>query len=229
MIDGATILIVEDDPAMRAGLKDNLEIEGYRVLSAGTVREGRAAALQNDPDLILLDLMLPDGDGMSLCRELRSNGMHCPIILLTARGEETDKLAGFKGGADDYVVKPFSLSELLARIHARLRGAAGSREGEEIVRVGMCVMDFRRHQLTRDGALLRVSAKELDLLRYLVQHRGMVISRETLLTEVWQHQRDVETRTVDNFIVRLRRKIEVDPSQPRFLVTIHGSGYKLVE
>lgn len=229
MSAGATILVIEDDPAMRAGLKDNIEIEGYRVLCAGTVREGRAAALRDDPDLIVLDVMLPDGDGVALCRELRANGIRRPIILLTARGEEADKVSGLKGGADDYVVKPFSLSELLARIHARLRGAVDTREEPEIARAGMCVVDFRRQRLTRDGVELKASARELDLLRYLVRHRGEVVSRETLLTEVWRHQREVETRTVDNFIVRLRRKIEADPGQPRFLVTVHGSGYRLVE
>lgn len=214
---------------MRAGLRDNLEIEGYRVLCAGTVCEGRALALRDDPDLIVMDVMLPDGDGMSLCRELRANGVSHPIILLTARGEEADKVTGLKGGADDYVVKPFSLSELLARIHARLRRASDMREEPEIARAGLCVADFRRQRLTRDGVELKVSARELALLRYLVRHRGAVVSRETLLTEVWRHQREVETRTVDNFIVRLRRKIEADPGQPRFLITIHGAGYKLVE
>lgn len=229
MSAGARILVIEDDPAMRAGLKDNLEIEGYRVLCAGSAREGRAAALREDPDLILLDVMLPDGDGMALCRELRANGMLRPVILLTARGEDADKVAGLKGGADDYVVKPFSLGELLARIHARLRGAAPARGEPELARVGMCLADFRRQRLTRDGVELKTSAKELELLRYLVRHRGEVVSRETLLTEVWGHRREVETRTVDNFIVRLRRKIEADPAQPRALVTVHGSGYRLVE
>ena len=225
----ATILIVEDDPAMLAGLKDNLEIEGYRIKTASTVRQGRATALRDKPDLIVLDVMLPDGDGVSLCRELRAQGLKQPIIMLTARGEEMDKVQGFEGGADDYIVKPFGLRELLARIHAQLRRHTGGGHMQGAVAVGVVTVDFRRHHMSRDGVLLEVSAKELELLRYLVQRRGEVVSRETLLTEVWGHQREVATRTVDNFIVRLRKKIEVDPAVPHYLITVHGSGYKLVE
>jgi len=229
MTESATILVVEDDPAMLAGLKDNLEIEAYKVLTATNVRQGRVAALQGQPDLIVLDVMLPDGDGVSLCRELRAQGLQQPIIMLTARGEEMDKVVGFEGGADDYIVKPFGLRELLARIHAQLRRHSGMGHITGPVAVGMAVVDFRRHQLSRDGVSLEVSAKELELLRYLVQHRGVVVSRDTLLSEVWGHQREVATRTVDNFIVRLRKKIEADSADPHYLITVHGSGYKLVE
>ena len=225
----ATILVVEDDPAMIAGLRDNLEVEGYRLLTANSVRQGREVALRCKPDLILLDVMLSDGDGVSLCRDLRAHGLRQPIIMLTARGEEVDKVQGFEGGADDYIVKPFGLRELLARIHAQLRrhGSAGRLVGP--VMVGMAVVDFKRHQLSRDGQSVEISAKELELLRYLALHRGEVVSRDNLLAEVWGHQREVATRTVDNFIVRLRKKIEADPGDPRFLITVHGSGYKLVE
>lgn len=225
----ATILVIEDDPAMIAGLKDNLEIEGYRLLTANSVRQGREAALQGKPDLILLDVMLPDGDGVSLCRDLRAHGLQQPIIMLTARGEETDKVQGFEGGADDYIVKPFGLRELLARIHAQLRRHSGGGQPQGPLAVGKAVVDFKRHQLSRDGELLEISAKELELLRYLAAHRGEVVSRDRLLTEVWGHQREVATRTVDNFIVRLRKKIEADPADPRYLITVHGSGYKLIE
>jgi len=225
----AAILVIEDDPAMIAGLKDNLEIEGYRIMTATNVRQGRVAALQGKPDLIVLDLMLPDGDGVSLCRELRAQGLQQPIIMLTARGEEMDKVLGFESGADDYIVKPFGLRELLARIHAQLRRHSGTEQMLGPVAVGMAVVDFRRHQLNRDGVLQEVSAKELELLRYLVLHRGEVVSRETLLAEVWGHQREVATRTVDNFIVRLRKKLEADPADPHYLITVHGSGYKLIE
>jgi len=225
----ATILVIEDDPAMNAGLKDNLEIEGYRVLTAGTVRQGREAVLTGKPDLILMDLMLPDGDGVSLCRNLRAQGVRQPIIMLTARGAEMDKVLGFEVGADDYLVKPFSLRELLARVHARLRRDAATPGELEALAVGVATVDFRRHQLMRDGVPLEVSAKELELLRYLVIHRGEVVSREDLLVEVWGHQREIATRTVDNFIVRLRKKIETEPVEPHYLVTVHGSGYKLIE
>ncbi|MGH8584334.1 MAG: response regulator transcription factor [Gammaproteobacteria bacterium] len=224
-----TILIVEDDPAMRMGLRDNLEIEGYKVISALTLREGREVALKKNPDLVLLDLMLPDGNGIELCRELRAHGFPQSIIMLTAKGEEMDKVLGLEMGADDYMVKPFSLRELLARIHAHLRRSQALEGLQDPVRVGTAEIDFKRHLLTRDGEVLEISAKELDLLRFLVAHRGRVVSRDTLLAEVWGHPQDIVTRTVDNFIVRLRKKIEPDPTHPRYLLTIHGSGYKLVE
>jgi DNA-binding response OmpR family regulator len=224
----ARILIVDDDPAMRVGLQDNLEVEGYQVFTAASLREGREIALAEHPDLILLDLMLPDGDGTSLCRHLRSQGLHAPVIMLTARGEEMDKVLGFEVGADDYVVKPFSLRELLARIHAHLRRSQ-SRETGAAVPVGIAQADFPRHRLTRDGKPQDVTAREMALLRYLVEHRGEVVSRETLLAEVWGHQSEVETRSVDNYIVRLRKKLEPEPAEPRYLITVYGSGYKLVD
>jgi DNA-binding response OmpR family regulator len=225
----ATVLVIDDDPAMRAGLTDNLEVEGYRVLTAATLREGKESVLRHKPDLILLDLMLPDGDGVSLCRQLRTQGLEQPIIMLTARGEEMDKVLGFEVGADDYVVKPFGLRELLARVRAQLRRKPVTSLAGGPVTVGVALVDFQRHVLTREGAVLEISAKEMELLRHLVSHRGEVVSREDLLTEVWGHQREIATRTVDNFIVRLRKKIEPDPSEPHYLITVHGSGYKLVE
>jgi DNA-binding response OmpR family regulator len=226
--DTGRILIVDDDPAMRIGLQDNLEVEGFQVVTAASVREGREIALRERPDLILLDLMLPDGDGMSLCRHLRSQGLHVPVIMLTARGEEMDKVLGFEVGADDYVVKPFSLRELFARIHAHLRRFHTT--GTEFpVQVGVALADFPRHRLIRDGQPLDVTAKEMDLLHYLVDHRGKVVSRETLLADVWGHQSEIETRSVDNYIVRLRKKLEPEPANPRYLITVYGSGYKLVD
>jgi len=223
------ILIVEDDAAMRTGLQDNLEIEGYRVVTAATVRDGLKTALREKPDLVLLDLMLPDGDGIQLCKQLRAMGIEQPIVMLTARGQEMDKVSGLEGGADDYIVKPFSLRELLARVHAHLRRRGGGGVTDGPVSVGVAQVDFKRHVLTRNGDALDVSAKELDLLRYLVAHRGQVVSRDTLLAQIWGHQREIATRTVDNFIVRLRKKIEMDPTEPKYLLTVHGSGYKLVE
>ncbi|MEI6413299.1 MAG: response regulator transcription factor [Pseudomonadota bacterium] len=224
-----TILIVEDDPAMQIGLRDNLELEGYRVLVAGTLRAGREAVRQDRPDILLLDLMLPDGDGLSLCRQLRADGFVQPILMLTARGEELDRLLGFEVGADDYIVKPFSLRELLARVRAHLRRRPSPAAAEGPAEVGEAVADFRRHQLSREGQLLEVSAKEMELLRYLVGHRGQVVSRDELLSEVWGYRAEITTRTVDNFIVRLRKKIEANPAEPVCLVTVHGKGYKLLE
>ena len=229
MSERPTILIVEDDAAMRAGLSDNLEIEGYRVAGAPTLREAQRTVLQSNPDLILLDIMLPDGSGIDFCRELRAQGLTLPIIMLTAKGQEMDKVVGLEMGADDYVVKPFSLRELLARVNAHLRRTRSKRQLQEVVRVGVAEVDFKRHRLTRDGQVLEFSAKESELLRFLVVHRGQVVSRDALLAEVWGHSQDVLTRTVDNFVARLRKKIEPDPARPRYLITVHGSGYKLLE
>lgn len=226
----ATILIIDDDPNMVTGLRDNLEIEGHQVVTAKNLLEARSAISHQRPDLILLDVMLPDGDGASFCRQLRQAGSATPIIMLTAKGQEMDKVAGLEVGADDYVVKPFALRELLARVKAQLRRTAvhSAATATEMV-IGAAQVDFKRHRLLRDGEELETSAKEFDLLKYLVEHRGQVVSRDTLLQDVWGHRREIATRTVDNFIVRLRKKIEINASEPRYLLTVHGSGYKLVE
>ncbi len=223
------VLIVEDDPAMQAGLRDNLQFEGYEVLTARTVREARVAALSRHPDLLLLDVMLPDGNGFELCRQLRSLGFSKPILMLTAKGEEMARVVGLESGADDYVVKPFSLRELLARVRAHLRRANINDMPPDVVQVGISTVDLARHVLTRDGENLETSAKEFAFLQCMLAHRGKIVSREMLLAEVWKHQENVVTRAVDNIVVRIRRKIEPDPVNPRYLLTIHGSGYKLVE
>ena len=223
-----SILVVEDDPGMRMGLEDNLRIEGYRVATAVSCKQARAAVDAESPDLIVLDRMLPDGDSVSLCAELRADGFRKSIIMLTAKGEELDRVIGLESGADDYVVKPFSLREFLARVHAHLRRDDGWGAPQGWIDVGVAQVDFGRHRLVRAGADIEISAKELELLRYLVAHRGEVVSREALLLEVWERPHEVVTRTVDNFVVRLRKKIEPDPANPRYLVTVHGSGYKLL-
>ena len=222
-----TILVIEDDPSMRTGLRDNLEIEGYRVVCAGTLQEG-LAAMSDGVDLVLLDVMLPDGDGMAFCKELRARGATQPILMLTARGEEMDKVIGLENGADDYIVKPFSLRELLARIHAHLRRHTAQVTRENRVRIGIAEVDFSRYVLTSNGRPVDVSAREMDMLHYLYRHRGQVVSRDTLLQEIWGHSDSIVTRTVDNFIVRLRKKIEPDPAHPRHLITVHGAGYRLI-
>lgn len=230
MKNTATILIVDDDPNMVTGLRDNLEIEGHQVVTASSLRTAQAAITAQRLDLILLDVMLPDGDGVSFCRQLRQAGETMPIIMLTAKGQEMDKVVGLEVGADDYVVKPFALRELLARVKAQLRRTAvKSAAMATEMQIGAAQVDFKRHRLVRDGEVLETSAKEFDLLKYLVEHRGQVVSRDTLLQDVWGHQREIATRTVDNFIVRLRKKIEINASEPRYLLTVHGSGYKLVE
>ena len=224
-----TILIVEDDAAMRRGLEDNLEIDGYDVVSVSTMRDGRVAAIKTNPDLIILDVMLPDGDGIDLCKQLRVEGRTEPIIMVTAKGTEMDKVSALENGADDYVVKPFGLRELLARIHAQLRRSQTRVSLQGLLRVGAAEIDFRSHRITRDGRELESSAKEIELLRYLVGHRGEVISRDTLLAAVWGRESGIITRTVDNFIVRLRKKLESDPANPQLLLTVHGRGYKLIK
>ena len=225
----SSILVVEDDPAMRTGLRDNLEFEGYLVRTARTLAEGREDALKRHPSLVLLDVMLPDGSGIDLCRQLRAQGFRSPILMLTAKSEEMDRVTGLESGADDYIVKPFSLRELLARVRAHLRRVTETRPNKGVVPVGVAMVDFTRHLLTRDGQTIETSAKEFAILRCLVSHRGRTVSRDTLLAEAWGHQEDLVTRAVDNFIVRLRRKLEPDPVNPQYLLTIHGSGYKLIE
>jgi len=222
-----TILIIEDDASMRTGLRDNLEIEGYRVVCAGTLQDG-LAALHDKPDLVLLDVMLPDGDGMKFCKEMRTLGMTQPVVMLTARGEEMDKVVGLENGADDYIVKPFSLRELLARVHAHLRRHTHESRQQEKVRIGIAEVDFGRYVLTSNGRPVEITAREMDMLQYLYQHLDQVVSRDTLLQEIWGHSDMVVTRTIDNFIVRLRKKIEPDPARPRHLITVHGAGYRLI-
>ncbi|KOR31259.1 hypothetical protein TI04_01875 [Achromatium sp. WMS2] len=224
------ILVVEDDVAMGMGLRDNLEAEGYTVQIATGAREARKKIKLEMPDLLLLDLMLTDGDGISLCRTLRSQGFKAPIIMLTARGEEIDKVLGLEVGADDYVVKPFGLQELLARVRAHLRraGVISTDSNATTVNIGVAQVNFTGHKLLRNGQARDVSTLELELLYYLYERRGQVLSRDTLLSDVWGQKADIVTRTVDNFIVRLRKHIEPDPTTPQHLITVHGRGYKLL-
>lgn len=230
MKNATTILIIDDDPNMVTGLRDNLEIEGHHVVTANSLRAAQLTIAGQRLDLILLDVMLPDGDGVRFCRQLRQTGSTTPIIMLTAKGQEMDKVVGLEVGADDYVVKPFALRELLARVKAQLRRTAvHSASLPAETRIGVAQVDFKRHRLVRGGEVLETSAKEFDLLKYLLEHRGQVVSRDALLQDVWGHQREIATRTVDNFIVRLRKKIELNASEPRYLLTVHGSGYKLIE
>lgn len=218
------ILVVEDDPTLRRVLRDNLVFEGYRV---DAVADGTAAlshARSAAPDLVLLDLTLPDWDGLDLCTALRQ-GSKVPIIMLTARGQKADKLKGLKLGADDYITKPFDLQELLARIAAVLRR---SHPAIERLRIGRLVIDFRTQRATSGTTPVRLTHREFELLRYLADRREKVVHRDELLKEVWGYlDTNVTTRSVDHAIVRLRKKIEPDPHHPEFIRTVHGDGYSL--
>jgi two-component system alkaline phosphatase synthesis response regulator PhoP len=223
----AAILIVEDEPAMASGLRDNLEFEGYVVRIACDGEEALASAAESPPDLILLDLMLPRRNGLDVCRELRRRGLSVPIIMLTARSQETDKVVGLELGADDYVTKPFSVRELMARVHVQLRRTA-SHGSVEHFRFGEIELDFKRHHAARGGRLLHLSAREFDLLRYFVRRRGETVSRDELLDKVWGMGAYPLSRTVDNHIAKLRQKIERLPAEPEYLITVHGLGYKFL-
>jgi len=221
------VLIVEDDDAMAAALRDGFAYEGYDVASAKDGAEGLRLASEAAPDLMILDVMLPKMSGLDLCRELRREGSRLPIIMLTARGQEIDKVLGLKLGADDYVTKPFGFLELMARVEAVLRRASGSAGGStESYRFGDLEVDFRRFEARRAGRPIDLSPREYRLLQYFVEHRGEVVSRDHLLEAVWDYDDAVLTRTVDMHVAKLRKKIEDDPGEPRWIVTVHRVGYK---
>ena len=224
------ILVVEDDPKMQAGLRDNLEFEGYEVDVVGDGRKGLEKAIASEYDLLLLDVMLPGMSGFDLLRTVRERGIQVPAIMLTAKGEEIDKVLGLELGADDYVTKPFGLRELLARVKAVLRrreGAPGKGAAER-VRIGNVDIDFAAYTVTRGGKQVAMTPKEIDIVKYLWKHQNETVSRDQLLTEVWGYDDSVSTRTVDNFILKLRQKIEKDPANPHHIITIHGVGYKML-
>jgi DNA-binding response OmpR family regulator len=224
----ATILIVEDEPDMATGLRDNLEFEGYDVRIARDGEEALESASEVVPNLILLDLMLPRRNGLDVCRELRRRGIHVPIIMLTARGQETDKVVGLEIGADDYVTKPFSVRELMARVHVQLRRTASENDTIENFHFGEVELDFRRQHAAKAGQMLHLTAREYDILRYFVRRRGETVSRDELLDKVWGLRAYPLSRTVDNHIAKLRQKIERLPAEPEYLITVHGLGYKFL-
>jgi len=221
------ILIVDDEPEMVRGLEDNLRFEGYQTLAAGDGRRGLELALTEGPDLILLDVMMPGMSGWEVCRAIRAKGLDVPVIMLTARGEEADRVQGLELGADDYVAKPFGLRELLARIRAVLR-RPGPRQKFEEVAFGDVRVHLRGRQAFKAGREVRLTRKEFDLLRYLLEHRGEVLTRDRLLDEVWGYDQYPTTRTVDTHVLRLRQKFEDDPERPAFILTAHGQGYRFV-
>jgi len=220
----ARILVVEDEPPLALGLEDDLKLEGYEV---EVVRDGEAAsrrAKEGSFDLIILDVMLPRKDGFEVCRELRRAGLRMPVILLTAKTQESDKVLGLELGADDYVTKPFSPRELRARVKAVLRRSAG--EMPEIYRFGEVEVDFTRCELRQAGNTVEITPVEFKLLAAFIRHRGHTLSRDKLLDEVWGQETFVTDRVVDTHITNLRKKIEPKPSEPRFLVSVRGMGYR---
>ena len=219
------ILIVDDEPEMVRGLQDNLRFEGYQTLTAGDGERALALASAEAPDLIVLDLMMPGLSGWDVCRALRERGLDIPIIMLTARGEETDQVRGLELGADDYVTKPFSLRELLARIRAVLR-RPGPRRKIESFAFGDSRLLPRSRQAFKAGREVVLTRKEFELLHYLVEHPGEILTRDRLLNEVWGYERFPTTRTVDTHVLRLRQKFEADPERPVHILTVHGQGYR---
>lgn len=224
------LLLVEDEPGLVMTLTDRLVAEGYEVESEGDAVAGLAKATTGTFDIILLDVMLPGGSGFDVCRTLRQRGIQTPILMLTARGQVVDRVVGLKLGADDYLVKPFEMAELLARIEALLRrgAAAASTTVGETYRFGDIFVDLRKAEVTRAGQPIELSAREFKLLRYFVEHRGAALSRDELLNEVWGYNAMPSTRTVDVHVAWLRQKIEDNPRHPQFIHTVHGLGYKFV-
>jgi two-component system alkaline phosphatase synthesis response regulator PhoP len=222
------ILIVEDEPAMVAGLRDNFEYEGYDVISAGDGVEGLDRALADNPDLVVLDVMMPRMSGLDVCKQLKTQRPGLPIIMLTARGQEIDKVVGLELGADDYVTKPFSIRELMARVKAVLRRASPPSAAPEIYRFSDVEVNVRTNQVLRDGHPIELSSKEFALLAYFVAHPAETLTRDRLLDAVWGYENYPNTRTVDTHIVHLRQKVEPNPEEPRFILTVHGSGYKFI-
>jgi len=225
------ILIIEDELNMVNGLKDNLEFEGYEVETAMEGNSGLQKILQERYDLVLLDVMLPGVSGFDICKTARKEGVNTPVILLTAKGEEIDKVLGLELGADDYITKPFSLRELLARIKAILRRTPSVNDGSaeaEFVNIGNIRVNFISYQALEGTSEIKMSYKEFEVLHYLFKNKGKTIDRDTLMSSVWSIDYDITTRTVDNFILKLRQKIETDPNNPKIIITVHGVGYKLV-
>jgi DNA-binding response OmpR family regulator len=219
------ILVVEDEPGIALGLEDDLRLEGYEVELVGDGLAASKRAREENFDLILLDVMLPGKDGFEVCRELRRAGLKTPVILLTAKAQEAEKVLGLDLGADDYVTKPFSPRELRARIRAVLR-RNGPHEADPIYRFGDMEMDAVRGELRRAGTVVETTATEFKLLATFVRNRGRVLSRQKLLDEAWGHSTFVTDRVVDNHIVSLRKKVEANPADPRYLVSVRGMGYR---
>ena len=224
------ILIIEDEEPIRTALEDDFRLENYEVTVAADGIEGFAKASDQDTDLIILDIMLPGMNGFDICRKLRSQGVRTPVIMLTAKGQEIDRVVGLELGADDYVTKPFSPRELQARVKAVLRRTEDSKDKKDdaLFRAGELELDFRQYVCRKNGREVSLTAHEFELLKYLVTNRGKVIKRDELLDEVWGKDVFVTPHTVDTHVANLRKKIEDDPSSPRFILSTRGVGYKFM-
>jgi len=223
-----TILVIEDEPAMALGIADALEFEGFRVVTAGNGKQGTALARHEKPNAVLLDLMLPDVNGYQICEEIRRHDPFVPIIMLTARSQEADKIRGLDAGADDYMTKPFSPGELVARLRALFRRASRPTETVSTFKIGAATVNVMAHTLTRGKNTEQLSFYEVELLRLLHERAGQPVSREDILNKIWGIEANPTNRTIDNFIVKLRKKVERQPDKPKHILTVYGYGYKLV-
>jgi len=222
------VLIIEDDISILRGLKDNLTFEGYQVITATDGRKGLSAARENQVDLLLLDIMLPGMNGYEICRKLKKEKPQLPIVMITARGSEIDTVSGLDIGADDYISKPFSIPELLARVRAVLRRSSNEHSDMETFSFGVVSLNFKKYETTVHQKPVELSSKEYDIMKYFIEHKNEVVHRHDLLEKVWGFDITPTTRTVDNYILDLRKKLESDPSNPIHILTIRGAGYKFV-
>ncbi len=224
------ILVVEDEPAVARGVSDALSFNGYAVDVAEDGETGYRMAKGHHFDLIILDLMLPGMDGLDVLARLREEQVQTPVLILTARGQESDRVKGLERGADDYVVKPFSVRELVARVAAHLRRREADSGLGKPVKLGEVEFDFARREVRSGGKLIPALPKEIDLARFLLENRGRVVTRDELLLKVWEYPiAGLQTRTVDNYVMKLRQKVEPDPARPRYILTVRGKGYRLAD
>ena len=222
------ILVVEDDVSIRFLLKQNLEFEGYVVLEAEDGKTGLEKVQEAEPDVLVLDLMLPEVSGMEICKRLRTMGNQVPILMLTARDQQMDKVMGLKAGADDYLTKPFDIMELVARVEALLRRVGKAQADLNIYQLGAVKIDFRAGTIEQDGKVMPLKKIEHQLLQYLIHHEGKALTREQIMEDVWGHDYLLSNRTIDTHITHLRKKIEVNPSKPKHILTVHRVGYRFV-